>query len=138
MNQWTVSLASTATVDAMFKGLGASGHGMAEAEKKRGLLRRLLGIFWWGAKVGTIPARGTGKAIIFAARKAYPREEGESRGAYRRRMAKNGVKVSLWTGYIVALIAGGPAARALAKTAITRKGSKVFIEGARKLLGDGD
>ena len=42
-----------------------------------------------------------GRTFLLAARKAYPRRSDESKWQYRRRMAKLGFKVSLWTGEIV-------------------------------------
>ena len=51
-------------------------------------------------------ARGAGRAAVRGARKAFPREEGESVKEYRIRMAKLGFKVSMWTGSIVATTYG--------------------------------
>jgi len=59
-------------------------------------------------------ARGAGKAAVRGARKAFPKEEGESAKEYRIRMAKLGFKVSLWTGSIVAHTYGNAQAQKLA------------------------
>ena len=53
------------------------------------------------AKGGYITMKTGGRTFLFAARKAYPRRSDESKWQYRRRMAKLGFKVSLWTGEIV-------------------------------------
>ena len=53
------------------------------------------------AKGGYITMKTGGRTFLFAARKAYPRRPDESKWQYRRRMAKLGFKVSLWTGEIV-------------------------------------
>ena len=53
------------------------------------------------AKGGYITMKTGGRTFLFAARKAYPRLPDESKWQYRRRMAKLGFKVSLWTGEIV-------------------------------------
>ncbi len=53
------------------------------------------------AKGGYITMKKGGRTFLFAARKAYPRRPDESKWQYRRRMAKLGFKVSLWTGEIV-------------------------------------
>ena len=52
-------------------------------------------------KGGYITMKTGGRTFLFAARKAYPRLPDESKWQYRRRMAKLGFKVSLWTGEIV-------------------------------------
>ena len=59
-------------------------------------------------------AKGAGRATIRGARKAFPREEGESLKEYRIRMAKLGFKVSLWTGSIVATTYGSVQAQKIA------------------------
>ncbi len=59
-------------------------------------------------------ARGAGRAAVRGARKAFPREEGESVKEYRIRMAKLGFKVSMWTGSIVATTYGGAQAQKIA------------------------
>ena len=59
-------------------------------------------------------ARGAGRAAVRGARKAFPREEGESAKEYRIRMAKLGFKVSMWTGSIVATTYGSAQAQKLA------------------------
>ncbi len=59
-------------------------------------------------------ARGAGRAAVRGARKAFPREEGESAKEYRIRMAKLGFKVSMWTGSIVAHTYGNAQAQKLA------------------------
>ena len=59
-------------------------------------------------------ARGAGRAAIRGARKAFPREEGESTKEYRIRMAKLGFKVSMWTGSIVAHTYGNAQTQKLA------------------------
>jgi hypothetical protein len=59
-------------------------------------------------------ARGAGRTAIRGARKAFPREEGESTKEYRIRMAKLGFKVSMWTGSIVAHTYGNAQAQKLA------------------------
>ncbi len=91
---------------------------VGEQKKKRGLFRSFLsglGRFgWWTtkntAKVvikgGYITIRTGGKAVIFAARNAFPSYEGESRKEYRIRMGKLGFQVSLLTGQIVAMYCG--------------------------------
>ena len=88
---------------------------MDEQPKKRGLFRSILVGFgrfgWWTtkntvkvvAKGSYITIRTGGKAVILAARKAFPRNEDESRWKYSVRMAKLGFKVSLFTGEIVAM-----------------------------------
>ena len=53
------------------------------------------------AKVTAKGAKGAGRTAVHGARKAFPREEGESVKEYRIRMAKLGFKVSMWTGTIV-------------------------------------
>ena len=53
------------------------------------------------AKGGYITMKTGGRTFLFAARKAYPRQPDESKWQYRRRMAKLGFKVSLFTGKIV-------------------------------------
>tara|TARA_B100000768_G_C11105515_1_gene300994 strand:+ start:190 stop:663 length:474 start_codon:yes stop_codon:yes gene_type:complete len=53
------------------------------------------------AKGGYITMKTGGRTFLFAARKAYPRRPEENKWQYRRRMAKLGFKVSLWTGDIV-------------------------------------
>nr|AIF06171.1 hypothetical protein [uncultured marine group II/III euryarchaeote KM3_190_A05] len=57
-------------------------------------------------KGGYITIRTGGKAVIFAARNAFPSYEGESRKEYRIRMGKLGFHVSLLTGEIVAMYCG--------------------------------
>ena len=59
-------------------------------------------------KTGKVAAKGSyitmktgGRGLLFAARKAYPRLPEESKWQYRRRMAKIGFKVSIFTGKIV-------------------------------------
>ena len=91
---------------------------MREQKKKRGLFRSFLSglgrLGWWTtkntAKVvikgGYITIRTGGKAVIFAARNAFPSYEGESRKEYRIRMGKLGFQVSLLTGQIVAMYCG--------------------------------
>ena len=59
-------------------------------------------------------AKGAGRATIRGARKAFPREDGESAKEYRIRMAKLGFKVSMWTGTIVATTVGGAEAQKIA------------------------
>ena len=59
-------------------------------------------------------ARGAGRSAVRGARKAFPREEGESVKEYRIRMAKLGFKVSLWTGSIVATTYGNAQAQKIA------------------------
>ena len=59
-------------------------------------------------------ARGAGRTAIRGARKAFPREEGESAKEYRIRMAKLGFKVSMWTGSIVAHTYGNAQTQKLA------------------------
>ena len=59
-------------------------------------------------------ARGAGRSAIRGARKAFPREEGESVKEYRIRMAKLGFKVSMWTGSIVAHTYGNAQTQKLA------------------------
>jgi hypothetical protein len=59
-------------------------------------------------------ARGAGRAAVRGARKAFPREEGESAKEYRIRMAKLGFKVSMWTGSIVATTYGSAQAQKIA------------------------
>jgi hypothetical protein len=87
-------------------------------KKKRGLFRSFLsglGRFgWWTTKntakvvvkSGYITIKTGGKAVIFAARNAFPSYEGESRKEYRIRMGKLGFQVSLLTGQIVAMYCG--------------------------------
>ena len=53
------------------------------------------------AKGGYITMKTGGKTFLFAARKAYPRHPNETKWQYRRRMAKLGFKVSMFTGKIV-------------------------------------
>ena len=53
------------------------------------------------AKSGYITMKTGGRAFLFAARKAYPRHPDETKWQYRRRMAKLGFKVSIYTGEIV-------------------------------------
>ena len=59
-------------------------------------------------------ASGAGRAAVRGARKAFPKEEGESAKEYRIRMAKLGFKVSMWTGSIVAHTYGNAQAQKLA------------------------
>jgi hypothetical protein len=53
------------------------------------------------AKGGYITMKTGGRSFLFAARKAYPRYPDETKWQYRRRMAKLGFKVSMFTGKIV-------------------------------------
>jgi hypothetical protein len=53
------------------------------------------------AKGGYITMKTGGRSFLFAARKAYPRHPDETKWQYRRRMAKLGFKVSMFTGKIV-------------------------------------
>ena len=53
------------------------------------------------AKGGYITMKTGGRTFLFAARKAYPRHPDETIWQYRRRMAKLGFKVSMFTGKIV-------------------------------------
>ena len=59
-------------------------------------------------------ASGAGRSAVRGARKAFPREEGESAKEYRIRMAKLGFKVSMWTGSIVATVYGNAQAQKIA------------------------
>ena len=59
-------------------------------------------------------ASGAGISAVRGARKAFPREEGESAKEYRIRMAKLGFKVSMWTGSIVATVYGNAQAQKIA------------------------
>ena len=75
----------------------------------------LRGIYWVGeisviafynlvrivSKSGYITMKSGGKAIIFSARKAFPRQPDETIWQYRRRMAKLGFRVSMYSGKIV-------------------------------------
>ena len=80
-------------------------------------------------------ARGAGKAAVRGARKAFPREEGESAKEYRIRMAKLGFKVSMWTGTIVATTYGNAQAQ---KLALAFKAYEVYkgTDSAAKFIQD--
>ncbi|MCS5535153.1 MAG: hypothetical protein NZ802_04800 [Candidatus Poseidoniales archaeon] len=98
-----------ATVKATAKGTGkvakvtAKGAGKATVATAKG-----------AGKGSLFLARGAGRAAVRGARKAFPREEGESAKEYRIRMAKLGFKVSLWTGTIVATTYGSVQAQKIA------------------------
>jgi len=93
-------------------------------------------------KTGKVAAKGSyitmktgGRTFIFAARKAYPRQLDESKWQYRRRMAKLGFKVSLFTGSIV-MAANNSAnvqqfAMRLAADAVVNKTQDLVIDGVR-------
>ena len=53
------------------------------------------------AKGGYITMKSGGRTFLFAARKAYPRHDDETNWQYRKRMAKLGFKVSLFSGKII-------------------------------------
>ena len=80
-------------------------------------------------------ARGAGRAAVRGARKAFPREEGESVKEYRIRMAKLGFKVSMWTGSIVATTYGNAQAQ---KIALAFKAYEVYkgTDSAAKFIQD--
>ena len=80
-------------------------------------------------------ARGAGKAAVRGARKAFPREEGESAKEYRIRMAKLGFKVSMWTGSFVAHTYGNAQAQ---KLALAFKAYEVYkgTDSAAKFIQD--
>jgi hypothetical protein len=85
------------------------------------------------AKGGYITMKTGGRTFLFAARKAYPRQPDESKWQYRRRMAKLGFKVSLFTGSIV-MAANNSAnvqqfAMRLAEDAVVDKTQDLVIEG---------
>ena len=87
------------------------------------------------AKGGYITMKTGGRTFIFAARKAYPRQPDESKWQYRRRMAKLGFKVSLFTGSIV-MAANNSAnvqqfAMRLAADAVVNKTQDLVIDGVR-------
>lgn len=87
------------------------------------------------AKGGYITMKTGGRTFLFAARKAYPRRPDESRWQYRRRMAKLGFKVSLWTGDIV-MAANNSAnvqqfAMILAADAAKSRAQDLVIDGVR-------
>tara|TARA_B110000914_G_scaffold40576_1_gene33973 strand:- start:169 stop:621 length:453 start_codon:yes stop_codon:yes gene_type:complete len=87
------------------------------------------------AKGGYITMKTGGRTFLFAARKAYPRQPDESKWQYRRRMAKLGFKVSLFTGSIV-MAANNSAnvqqfAMRLAADAVVNKTQDLVIDGVR-------
>ena len=87
------------------------------------------------AKGGYITMKTGGRTFLFAARKAYPRKPDESKWQYRRRMAKLGFKVSLFTGSIV-MAANNSAnvqqfAMRLAADAVVNKTQDLVIDGVR-------
>ena len=87
------------------------------------------------AKGGYITMKTGGRTFLFAARKAYPRIPDESKWHYRRRMAKLGFKVSLFTGSIV-MAANNSAnvqqfAMRLAADAVVNKTQDLVIDGVR-------
>ena len=67
------------------------------------------------AKGGYVTMRTGGKTFLFAARKAYPRQPDETKWQYRRRMAKLGFKVSIFTGKIVMAANGSATVEDFAK-----------------------
>lgn len=67
------------------------------------------------AKGGYITMRSGGKTFLFAARKAYPQRPDETKWQYRRRMAKLGFKVSIFTGKIVMAANGSATVEDFAK-----------------------
>ena len=67
------------------------------------------------AKGGYITMRSGGKTFLFAARKAYPKRPDETKWQYRRRMAKLGFKVSIFTGKIVMAANGSATVEDFAK-----------------------
>ena len=88
------------------------------------------------AKGGWITMKGGGRMAILGARKAFPKREGESRGQYRIRVAKLGFKVSFWSGYIIAMAAGGPGAKEIANRARTAYEVAGVASTARELLAE--
>ena len=98
-------------------------------------------------KTGKVAAKGSyitmktgGRGLLFAARKAYPRLPEESKWQYRRRMAKLGFKVSIFTGKIV-MAANDSAnvqqfAMKLAADAAKDKAQDLVIDGVRNHLTD--
>tara|TARA_B110000459_G_scaffold161662_1_gene177800 strand:+ start:135 stop:521 length:387 start_codon:yes stop_codon:yes gene_type:complete len=116
-------------------------------KKKRGLFRStagglaraggatVKGTAKVAAKGGYITMKTGGRTFLFAARKAYPRQPDESKWQYRRRMAKLGFKVSLFTGSIV-MAANNSAnvqqfAMRLAADAVVNKTQDLVIDGVR-------
>ena len=86
-------------------------------------------------------AQGAGRAAVRGARKAFPREEGESFQEYRIRMAKLGFKVSMWTGSIVAHTYGNAQAQKLAlafKAYELSKGAKDVTKFIQEHLEEAD
>lgn len=71
------------------------------------------------AKGGYITMRTGGRTFLFAARKAYPRHPGETKWQYRKRMAKLGFKVSIFTGKIVMAANGSATVEEFAKKMAT-------------------
>lgn len=71
------------------------------------------------AKGGYITMRTGGKTFLFAARKSFPRHPGETKWQYRRRMAKLGFKVSLFSGKIVMAANGSATVEEFAKKMAT-------------------
>ena len=96
-------IGTTAKVTAKGTGKVAKGAGKATVTTAKGV-----------GKGSWFLAKGAGRATIRGARKAFPREEGESAKEYRIRMAKLGFKVSLWTGTIVATTVGSAEAKKIA------------------------
>jgi len=120
---------------------------MGEKEKKKGLIRSLArGTFRAGkatakttakvtvgttkvvAKGGYITIKAGGKAVIFAARKAFPRHPDESIWQYRKRMGKLGFKVSIFTAKIYAYSQGSDTVGQLI--------GKIAIETATDAIGE--
>ena len=71
------------------------------------------------AKGGYITMKTGGRTFLFAARKAYPRHPDETKWQYRRRMAKLGFKVSMFTGKIVMAANGSATVEDFAKKLAT-------------------
>jgi hypothetical protein len=67
------------------------------------------------AKGGYITMKTGGRTFLFAARKAYPQHPDETKWQYRRRMAKLGFKVSMFTGKIVMAANGSATVEDFAK-----------------------
>ena len=96
-------IGTTAKVTAKGTGKVAKGAGKATVATAKGV-----------GKGSLFLAKGAGISAVRGARKAFPREDGESPKEYRIRMAKLGFKVSMWTGTIVATTYGNAQAQKLA------------------------
>ena len=107
-------IGTTAKVTAKGTGKVAKGTGKVAKVTAKGAGKATVATAKGAGKGSLFLARGAGKAAVRGARKAFPREEGESAKEYRIRMAKLGFKVSMWTGSIVAHTYGNAQAQKLA------------------------